>query len=103
MAKITINLSRPVRVNLDAELSKRVEQSHGLTDVLDLPAGVQQVDEAVAEHWFVKAHCEPLPEDPPVEGSGEGEQGGSGGEGDGQGDESKAKKPADKTAKKPAE
>ena len=97
MAKVTINLSRPIRVNLDVELSKRVDQSHGVTDVLDLPAGVQKVDEAVAAHWFVKAHCEPLPEAQPAEGEGEG------GEGEGQGDESKAQKPAKAPAKKPAE
>lgn len=97
MAKVTINLSRPIRVNLDVELSKRVDQSHGVTDVLELPAGVQEVDEAVAAHWFVKAHCEPLPEAQPAEGEGEG------GEGEGQGDESKAQKPAKAPAKKPAE
>lgn len=98
MAKVTINLSRPIRVNLDVELSKRVDQSHGVTDVLDLPAGVQEVDEAVAAHWFVKAHCEPLPEAPPAEG-----EGGEGGEGEGQGGEAKDQKPAKAPAKKPAE
>lgn len=95
MAKVTINLSRPIRVNLDVELSKRVDQSHGVTDVLELPAGVQEVDEAVAAHWFVKAHCEPLPEAPPVEGEV--------GEGEGQGEESKAQKTAKAPVKKPAE
>lgn len=94
MAKVTINLSRHIRVNLDVELSKRVDQSHGVTDVLDLPAGVQEVDEAVAAHWFVKAHCEPLPEAQPADAGGD--QGGSQGD---QGDETEAKKPA----KKPAE
>ena len=92
MAKVTINLSRPIRVNLDVELSKRVDQSHGVTDVLDLPAGVQEVDEAVADHWFVKAHTVPLPEADPAEGDAQGE----GGDG---GDQAAAKKPA----KKPAE
>lgn len=73
---VKINLSRPVRLHLDVELSKAVEQAHGLTGMLDLPAGVQEVDEAVAEHWFVKAHCEPLPEEPaqPQGGEGEGDQ-----------------------------
>ena len=91
MAQVTINLGRPIRVNLDVEESKRAAQSHGLTDVLDLPAGVQEVDEAVAAHWFVKAHCEPLPEQQPADAGGE--QGGD------QGDEATTKKPA----KKPAE
>lgn len=94
MAKITINLSRPVRVNLDAELSKRAAQAHGLTDVLDLPAGVQEVDEAVADHWFVKAHTVPLPGAEPAEGESQGKDG----EGGDNGDPSSAKKPAKKTA-----
>lgn len=94
MAQVTINLSRPIRLNLDVDESKRAAQSHGLTDVLDLPAGVQDVDEVVAAHWFVKANCEPLPEAQPADAGGE--QGGDQGD---QGGDSTAKKPA----KKPAE
>lgn len=70
---VKINLSRPVRLHLDVEQSKAVEQAHGLTGVLDLPAGIQEVDEVIAEHWFVKAHFEPLPEDAPQSQGTEGE------------------------------
>ena len=74
-----------------AMLDQRGKGEPNLPRVLDLPAGVQEVDEAVAAHWFVKAHCEPLPEQQPADAGGE--QGGD------QGDEATTKKPA----KKPAE
>lgn len=93
---VKINLSRPVRLHLDVELSKAVEQAHGLTGMLDLPAGVQEVDEAVAEHWFVKAHCEPLPDAPAQEASDDGQ-----GEQDRGGEQSDVQNPEQDPAREP--
>lgn len=98
---VKINLSRPIRLQMDVELSKAVEQSHGLTGVLDLPAGVQEVEDAVATHWFVAAHCEPLPEDAPQEQGSQGEADQGGDQGGEQGGEDTAfatKKGAKKSA-----
>lgn len=30
--------------------------------IVDLQPGVQEVEDWVAEHWYTKAHCAPLPE-----------------------------------------
>lgn len=56
-----INLSRAIRLQLDGD---PVMLGHGLQGVRDLPAGVQEVEPEIADHWFVKAHCIPVPETP---------------------------------------
>lgn len=64
MDLVKINLSRPVRLQLDGD---PILLAHGLQGVRLLPEGVQEVEPAVAEHWFVKAYTVPLPEPDPAE------------------------------------
>lgn len=64
MDLVKINLSRPVRLQLEGD---PVLLGHGLQGVRLMPEGVQEVEQPIADHWFVKAHCVPLPEPDPVE------------------------------------
>ncbi|MFV0410950.1 MAG: hypothetical protein ACK5LJ_15005 [Paracoccus sp. (in: a-proteobacteria)] len=48
MAKVKILLEKPLTVQIDKEQS------------VSLEAGLQEVDKAVAEHWYVKAHSQPI-------------------------------------------
>ncbi|MDR8319982.1 hypothetical protein FPK67_19275, partial [Acinetobacter baumannii] len=51
---VQILLSKPLTVNLG-----RDEQGEAKTIVLQ--AGIQEVEEDVAKHWFVKAHSQEIP------------------------------------------
>ncbi|MFW6573410.1 hypothetical protein BAX55_15900 [Acinetobacter baumannii] len=51
--KVQILLSRPLSVNLGTD-------EHGLPRSHKLNAGLQTVDEEIAENWFVKAHCQEI-------------------------------------------
>lgn len=64
MDLVKINLSRPVRLQLDGD---PILLAHGLQGVRHLPEGVQDVEPAIAEHWFVKAYRVPLPKPDPVD------------------------------------
>lgn len=64
MDLVKINLSRPVRLQLEGD---PVLLGHGLQGVRLMPEGVQEVEQPIADHWFVKAHCVPLPEPDPAE------------------------------------
>lgn len=55
MSKVQIFLSKPLKVNLG-------QDENGQQVNLDLPYGLQEVDSEVAEHWFVKAHSEEIPQ-----------------------------------------
>jgi len=48
MAKVKILLEKPLTVYLDKDTS------------VSLDAGLQEVDKVVAEHWYVKAHSQPI-------------------------------------------
>ncbi|HAV4219886.1 hypothetical protein NQ651_17450 [Acinetobacter baumannii] len=51
--QVQILLSRPLSVNLGTD-------EHGLPRSHKLNAGLQTVDEEIAENWFVKAHCQEI-------------------------------------------
>lgn len=51
--KVQILLSRPLSVNLGTD-------EHGLPRSHKLNAGLQTVDEEIADNWFVKAHCQEI-------------------------------------------
>ena len=48
-----ILLSKELTVNLGKD-------EHGQQKTVKLPAGLQEVDTAIAEHWFVKAHSQEI-------------------------------------------
>ena len=48
-----ILLSKELTVNLGKD-------EHGQQKTVKLPAGLQEVDAEVAEHWFVKAHAQEI-------------------------------------------
>ena len=48
MAKVKILLERPLVVHINKEES------------VSLDAGLQHVDKEIAEHWYVKAHSQPI-------------------------------------------
>ncbi|MCH7380381.1 STY1053 family phage-associated protein [Acinetobacter higginsii] len=51
--QVQILLSRPLTVNLGTD-------EHGRAITVKLQAGLQSVEQDVAENWFVKAHCQEL-------------------------------------------
>ncbi|MFX7083683.1 hypothetical protein ABTI07_03530 [Acinetobacter baumannii] len=51
--QVQILLSRPLSVNLGTD-------EHGLPRSHKLNAGLQTVDEEIANNWFVKAHCQEI-------------------------------------------
>ncbi|MDC5350422.1 hypothetical protein NRA49_06670 [Acinetobacter baumannii] len=51
--KVQILLSRPLSVNLGTD-------EHGLPRSHKLNAGLQTVNEEIADNWFVKAHCQEI-------------------------------------------
>lgn len=55
MSKVQVFLSKPLKVNLG-------QDENGQQINLDLPYGLQEVDPEVAEHWFVKAHSQEIPQ-----------------------------------------
>lgn len=68
MAQKTINVTKPFT------LTTRDEKG-GVVKVPFLP-GIQKVEEAVADHWYVKAHSADLPKDDPVTDTGKPDSGG---------------------------
>lgn len=48
-----ILLSKELTVNLGKD-------EHGQQKTVTLPAGLQEVDAEIAEHWFVKAHAQEI-------------------------------------------
>ena len=55
MSKVQVFLSKALKVNLG-------QDEHGQQVSLDLPYGLQEVDHEVAEHWFVQAHSQEIPQ-----------------------------------------
>lgn len=55
MSKVQIYLSKALKVNLG-------QDENGQQINVDLPFGLQEVDAEVAEHWFVKAHSQEIPQ-----------------------------------------
>ncbi|WP_347454056.1 hypothetical protein [Acinetobacter thermotolerans] len=55
MSKVQIFLSKPLVVNMGKD-------ENGQQINLNLPQGLQEVDQEVAEHWFVKHHSEEIPQ-----------------------------------------
>lgn len=55
MNKVQIFLSKPLVVNMGKD-------ENGQQINLNLPQGLQEVDQEVAEHWFVKHHSEEIPQ-----------------------------------------
>lgn len=55
MSKVQVFLSKALKVNLG-------QDEHGQQINLDLPYGLQEVDPEVAEHWFVQAHAQEIPQ-----------------------------------------
>ncbi|MGM1003047.1 hypothetical protein GPS59_12775 [Acinetobacter haemolyticus] len=51
--QVQILLSRPLTVNLGTD-------DHGRAITVKLQAGLQSVEQNVADNWFVKAHCQEL-------------------------------------------
>ncbi|MFK6082276.1 hypothetical protein Q4334_04955 [Acinetobacter baumannii] len=51
--QVQILLSRPLSVNLGTD-------EHGLPRSHKLNAGLQTVDQEIADNWFVKAHCQEI-------------------------------------------
>lgn len=51
--QVQILLSRPLTVNIGTD-------EHGRAITVKLQAGLQSVDQNVADNWFVKAHCQEL-------------------------------------------
>lgn len=58
-----INVVKPFTLTLDNGDKKEV------------PAGVQEVDDNIADHWYTKAHTEPVPEALAKAASGKGKKG----------------------------
>lgn len=52
-------MSKKVRILLNSPLAVHLTKDQRI----DLHAGLQEVDQAVAEHWFVKAHAQEITED----------------------------------------
>jgi hypothetical protein len=52
--KVQILLSKQLTVNLGKD-------ENGNPQTLKLEAGLQEVDQAIADHWFVKAHAQEIP------------------------------------------
>ena len=50
---VKILLSRPLNVNLGRDENGQVQS-------VQLQAGFQEVEQEVAENWFVKAHCQEI-------------------------------------------
>lgn len=48
MAKVQILLPKPILVHLSKD------------DKVELPAGIQEIDEELAKHWYVAAHSQPI-------------------------------------------
>ncbi|MEX5443434.1 hypothetical protein WCE14_08705 [Acinetobacter schindleri] len=55
MNKVQIFLSKPLVVNMGKD-------GNGQQINLNLPQGLQEVDQEVAEHWFVKHHSQEIPQ-----------------------------------------
>jgi len=53
MKKVQILLSRPLNVNFGKD-------ENGQPKSVKLVAGLQEVDQEVAENWFVKSHCQEI-------------------------------------------
>lgn len=53
MSKVQILLSKPLVVNMGKD-------KDGQQINLNLPQGLQEVDQEVAEHWFVKHHSQEI-------------------------------------------
>ena len=51
--QVQILLSRPLTVNIGTD-------EHGRAITVKLQAGLQSVEQKVADNWFVKAHCQEL-------------------------------------------
>lgn len=56
MSKVKIFLSKPLVVNMGKD-------QDGQQINLNLPQGLQEVDQEVAEHWFVKHHSQQITQD----------------------------------------
>ena len=56
MSKVKIFLSKPLVVNMGKD-------KDGQQVNLNLPQGLQEVDQEVAEHWFVKHHSQEITQD----------------------------------------
>jgi len=56
MSKVKIFLSKPLVVNMGKD-------QDGQQINLNLPQGLQEVDQEVAEHWFVKHHSQEITQD----------------------------------------
>ena len=56
MSKVKIFLSKPLVVNMGKD-------KDGQQVNLNLPQGLQEVDQGVAEHWFVKHHSQEITQD----------------------------------------
>ena len=56
MSKVQILLSKPLVVNMGKD-------KDGQQINLNLPQGLQEVDQGVAEHWFVKHHSQEITQD----------------------------------------
>lgn len=56
MSKVKIFLSKPLVVNMGKD-------KDGQQINLNLPQGLQEVDQGVAEHWFVKHHSQEITQD----------------------------------------
>ena len=56
MSKVKIFLSKPLVVNMGKD-------KDGQQINLNLPQGLQEVDQEVAEHWFVKHHQQEITQD----------------------------------------
>lgn len=56
MSKVQILLSKPLVVNMGKD-------KDGQQINLNLPQGLQEVDQEVAEHWFVKHHSQEITQD----------------------------------------
>lgn len=56
MSKVQIFLSKPLVVNMGKD-------ENGQQINLNLPQGLQEVDQEVAEHWFVKHHSQEITQD----------------------------------------
>mgnify|MGYP003611392314 FL=1 len=54
-------MTKLVQILLTKELVVNLgKDEHGQQNTVTLPAGVQEVDAEIAEHWFVKAHSQEI-------------------------------------------
>lgn len=54
-------MTKLVQILLTKELVVNLgKDGHGQQNTVTLPAGVQEVDAEIAEHWFVKAHSQEI-------------------------------------------